>query len=90
MQKQKPNSRRVIARANLPMRMPLWHSLVLYLFLDHIHAPGWVWGAMGLFLLICWGIWFWALFTDINVNVLANRADGMSPSDAAYERDNHL
>lgn len=50
-------SRVVLAPMNLPMRMPWLHTLVLWLALDYFHAPGWAWGAVGLFLLFAWICW---------------------------------
>lgn len=51
-------SRLVLAPVNLPMRMPWLHTLVLWVVLDHFHAPAWLWGAVGLFLLLAWICWF--------------------------------
>lgn len=85
MSKQTVNGRRVISLANLPMRMPLWHTLTLYLFLDRLSAPGWAWGAGGLFIVLAWLIWIRTQFTDVKVDVLANKVrDEESPSDRAY------
>lgn len=92
MSKPKANRQRVIRRANLPMRMPLWHTLVLYLFLDRLHAPGFVWGAVGLYLALGWGVWIYAQFTESPVDVLSNSDfdRSTSASDQAYERKHNL
>lgn len=52
-----PTVRRVIDAAHLPMRMPLWPTATLWLLLDRLQMPGWVWGATGLFILTAWGVW---------------------------------
>jgi len=47
-------STKVIARKHLPAEIPVIPTLVWYLFLDRLHAPGWAWGAIGVLLLISW------------------------------------
>lgn len=52
------NVRRILAARNLPMRMPWQPTLLIWLALDHWHAPGWLWGAAGLFLVAAWVCFF--------------------------------
>jgi hypothetical protein len=51
------NERKVISGENLPMRMPLYATLLAWLVLDKVQAPGWLWGAIGLALVLLWIIW---------------------------------
>lgn len=40
-------SHRVLSWKQLPTRLPITSTIAWYLFLDHLHAPTWVWGVMG-------------------------------------------
>lgn len=53
---------KVIASKNLPMRPPLWTSLVAWLLLDRFQPPGWVWGAVGCLFAFAWIVYFCTLF----------------------------
>lgn len=46
--------RKVISSKNLPMRMPLIGTLVWWLVVDKLGAPGWVWGVLGTLLVVGW------------------------------------
>jgi hypothetical protein len=59
-----------VANANLPMRPPLLLSIVMWLLLDRLAAPGWVWGAVGLFLALVWFVWVWDAATRRAVDIL--------------------
>lgn len=59
-----------IDRKNLPMHSPLIGSLVLWIALDHWGAPGWAYGAIGLFLALVWIAFFIDLFGAESVDVL--------------------
>ena len=41
--------RKVISWRQLPSRPWnwVWAAMILWMFLDRFHAPGWVWGAVG-------------------------------------------
>ncbi|KKL79048.1 hypothetical protein LCGC14_2018760 [marine sediment metagenome] len=41
-----------IHNKNLPPRIPLFPGITIWLLLDRINAPGWAWGAAGLFFLL--------------------------------------
>lgn len=45
---------KVIKMNNLPTRLPFVATLVYYLVLDRFNAPGWVWGAVGVLMLLVW------------------------------------
>ena len=40
--------RKVIDTSQLPARLPVVATAVAYLLLDKFHAPGWVWGILGI------------------------------------------
>lgn len=46
--------RYVINSRNMPARLPLFQTLTTALALDHWHAPGWLWGALGVVFLVIW------------------------------------
>jgi len=48
------NGRKVINPAQLPARLPVMSTLVLWLTLDQTHAAGWVWGVVGTVLAVVW------------------------------------
>jgi len=39
---------KVISTKNLPIRLPVYKYLVVYLTLEHFNAPTWLYGAMGM------------------------------------------
>lgn len=41
--------------------LPIWKTLVIATALQAFHAPEWVWGACGVFVLLIWGYWIWHL-----------------------------
>jgi len=47
-------SNKVIHRSQLPTRLPVTFAIAVYLLLDKLQAPGWVWGiAVTLLALVC-------------------------------------
>lgn len=47
---------KVVPFSQLPMRLPIWPTAVLYLLLDRFNPPGWVWGAAGAIMALLWVI----------------------------------
>ena len=45
---------KVVSRDNLPKQLPLWQTIIMYLFLDKMKPPSWVYGAIGCLYLILW------------------------------------
>ena len=46
--------KKVIPYKSLPARLPGWATVVLWLWLDRIKAPGWLWGAAVVLMAIFW------------------------------------
>ena len=44
--------RKVISHKSLPSRVPVMSAIVLYLLLDRLSAPEWVWASVG----TLWGL----------------------------------
>jgi hypothetical protein len=47
-------NRKVVHASELPVRLPIYPTITLWLLLDRTEAPGWVWGATGVLMLIVW------------------------------------
>jgi hypothetical protein len=67
------NFRRTISPANLPMRPPLWITVMLWLLLDRVHASAFVWGVVGVLVLLAWIVWIYDMSTREDVDLLTNR-----------------
>jgi hypothetical protein len=65
---------KVIAWKNLPTRLPIWGSLVVWLTLDRLHAPGWVYGAAGAVVGIIWIICIVLLIHEKQVDIFEPRS----------------
>jgi hypothetical protein len=48
------NSDKVISSKNLPARLPLWTTILMWLVLERLNAPGWVWGVVGTIFVVLW------------------------------------
>jgi hypothetical protein len=69
----KSEIRRLIWTGNLPMRIPIWQTLLVWVALDHFRAPAWLWGGAALFLILLWAAWIHQVSTRDSVDVLSNR-----------------
>lgn len=56
--------RTVIKTEALPTRMPLLASVVLWLLLDRIHAPGWAWGTAWTMMALVWIAWGASIYLE--------------------------
>tara|TARA_R110002167_G_scaffold284737_2_gene489894 strand:+ start:21864 stop:22139 length:276 start_codon:yes stop_codon:yes gene_type:complete len=50
--------KKVISRTLMPTPIPVIHTLVIILALDFWNAPEWLWGVVGVYLLILWAGFF--------------------------------
>ena len=66
--------RKVVKLSNLPSRSPLWLALLLWLFLDRVHAAGWIWGAVGVVWVLLMIRWIAAQFIEDETDIF--RQDG--------------
>lgn len=48
---------KVIAGKNLPMKPPIVWSIVLWLLLDRLDTPDFVWGMCGMIAILVWIAW---------------------------------
>lgn len=63
------SGKKVIAGKNLPMRLPIGLSILLWLLLDRLGAPSWAWGCVGTMLAIIWAVSIYAVFTQESVEL---------------------
>ena len=57
-------TKKVISTKNLPRKMPLHLTLTLWLVVKVFNAPEWIWGALGLLLVIAWVGWVHTVVND--------------------------
>lgn len=57
-------SRTVIPWDQLPARLPIQTTALVYLLLDRWSAPGWVWGVVGTVLALFWVLAVVRMYTD--------------------------
>ena len=61
--------RRVLSALDLPTRLPIMTTIVAWLLLDRLSAPGWVWGIAGTLLVIYWIACVVTLWTEKSVRL---------------------
>jgi hypothetical protein len=62
----------VIKKSNLPTRLPVLLTAVVYLLLDRFHPADWVWGAVGAVFVLVWIGAFVAWFKEDEVDIFEN------------------
>lgn len=61
--------KKVVAIKNLPMKPPIWSTLVLYLLFKDSGFPGWAWGATGVLMLILWAVAIYSMCRQTQVDL---------------------
>jgi hypothetical protein len=66
--------KRVFAYSNLPARPGnvLTQAIAVGLLMDRLNAPGWVWGAVGLFYALIFIVAIVASFTQVQIDYFNN------------------
>jgi hypothetical protein len=59
---------RVIRPSSLPMRCPLVATLVFYLTMDRLSAPGWLFGVVGVIMATVWMAWIYGMAVNVAVD----------------------
>ena len=58
------NKRIVVADKHVPLPfVPIFPTITLWLLLDRLSAPGWVWGAVGMIVAFLWVTYIVDFFT---------------------------
>lgn len=63
-------ARKVIDPLELPSYPPMVATLVWWLVLERLEAPGWIYGALGALLALVWIAWAFDLGTRESVKVI--------------------
>ncbi len=56
--------RNVLSRSNLPTQFPLLSSIVLWLVMDRLNSPQWLYGALGAIMALIWIGSIYTFFTE--------------------------
>lgn len=59
----------VIKRSSLPQSSPVMFTAVMWLLLDRLDAPGWVWGSVGLLVVLVWIVAITRFVSDTEADV---------------------
>lgn len=62
--------KKVLALSCFPMRMPLFETATLFLVVDRFQSPEWVWGAVGVFVVLLWCAFIYDRVTTEEVDIL--------------------
>jgi hypothetical protein len=65
--------RKVISKKNLPTNLPLVSSLVFWLVLDKLNAPGWAWGVVATLMIILWIVSIIDIFIREDFEILKDK-----------------
>ena len=64
--------KKVLSYSNLPSRLPVLHTVVLYILLDFYDAREWVWGVVGVIMCLVWISSAVSLFVTTRVDIFKN------------------
>lgn len=65
--------KKAIAHKNMPVRYPVYYTLLLILCLDYWNAPEWLWGAVSVFIVTLWGLSIWARNQQEEVDIFEDK-----------------
>jgi hypothetical protein len=63
-------NRKVISPKNLPSRLPIVLTFMLYIILDKFNAPQWLWGGLGSIIVALWILIIIARYHEEEVDLL--------------------
>ena len=63
------NEMKVVARKNLPSKLPIGMTATAYLLMDRFHVAGWIWGAAGVILLFFWAAAIYHVWNETPVEI---------------------
>lgn len=70
--KKKFEARTVISADCFRLRLPVIDTIVMYLFLDKLNSPGWVWGIAGTLFAIIWILAIIDVITRKEINIFTD------------------
>lgn len=63
----------VIAHKNLPSRAPVSFSIMVFLALEHWHAPEWLYGAVGFIVVLMWISYFIIKYRETDIDIFKDK-----------------
>ncbi len=66
-------SKKVINKKNLPSRIPLVGTIVYITALDYWNAPEWLWGVVGVIMVVGWVSFFFGLGTEKEIDLFVEK-----------------
>ena len=70
--KEDMKKRKIIKRTNLGYRLPVTNTFIAWYLMDRFNAPGWLWGALGLFFLVAWIATITDMLNESEVDMLGD------------------
>jgi len=64
---------KVIDRTNLPFRAPIYALLLMWLVLDRLSVPDWVWGSFGLFAVLVVSAWVLSFWREESTDIFKDK-----------------
>ena len=64
------NTKKVISRKNLPTISPIMGTVVYATALHYWNAPEWLWGSLGLIMIIIWIGWAVNLYNQESIDIM--------------------
>ena len=74
-----------IDRKNLPSKMPVSFTLISILAMDYWGAPDWVFGAVGVFLLLFWVSFFISVSKSKYIDIFENKEKSTTRKSTAFK-----
>jgi hypothetical protein len=66
---------KVISPKNLPVQLPIKSTIVLWLLLDRLKVPQWVWGCMGALTVILWAALIVILVAQQDTDIFSDKKE---------------
>jgi len=63
------SNKKVISYKNLPTRFPLQSTILYVMALFYFNAPQWLFGVVGVLLVLMWATWVYSVFEKEKVDV---------------------
>ena len=84
-----------ISRSNIPVKLPFFQTITIYLLLDKLDAAGWIWGVVGTIVVLWWILAIVALITSSETDIFIHLkgykkkdvfSEGLDQLEASIER----
>ena len=75
-----------ISVSNLPTRIPIFQAIVIYLLLDNLNAPDWIYGALGFMWLMLIIVAIIAKIKEEEIDIFDTSPNGKSTKETFREK----